>query len=69
MKHHLFIAVGILLFLIFLQQGLDAVAAPGLGLRELYVFGGFVFAGLLIRLGLRIRKSRAAELRIKEKKI
>jgi len=56
MTHHIFIAVGILLFFIFLVQGLSALSAPGVGFRELYVLGGFVFAGLLIRSGLRLRK-------------
>ena len=56
MRYHLFIAVGILLIMIFAMQGLDALAEPGFGVRELYVLGGFVFAGLLVRQGLRNRK-------------
>ena len=56
MKSHLFIALGLTLGLIFVFQGFDAINTPGLGLREIYVLGGFVFAGLLIRQGWIDRK-------------
>jgi hypothetical protein len=58
MKHHIMIAVGLLMLVIFFVTGLDAVRAPGLGLRELYVAGGFVLAGFLIHGG--VREWRAA---------
>lgn len=57
MKSHLFIALGLTLAIIFLVQGLDALKDPSWGLKELYVLGGFVFVFLLIRQGLRDRKS------------
>lgn len=56
MKHHIMIAFGILLAGIFLMQGMSALVEPGLGLRELYIVGGFVFSGLIIRNGLRERR-------------
>ncbi|WP_371395878.1 hypothetical protein [Fretibacter rubidus] len=56
MKSHLFIAMGLTLGLIFLFQGLEAVKVPGLGFKELYVLGGFIFASLLVRQGLKDRK-------------
>jgi len=57
MKSHLFIALGLTLGVIFVFQGIDAIKVPGLGLKELYVLGGFVFAGLLVRQGLKDRNS------------
>ena len=56
MKHHVFIAFGLTLGLIFVFQGLDAIRSPGMGLNEIYVLGGFIFSGLLIRQGLKDRK-------------
>lgn len=58
MKAHLFISVGLLIGAIFFMRGLGAIAEPGLGLRELYVLGGFVAAGLLIHTGWKDRKMR-----------
>lgn len=57
MKAHLFISVGLLVAAIFFMRGLDAIAEPGLGMRELYVMGGFLVAGLLIRTGWKDRKA------------
>lgn len=57
MKSHLFIAFGLTLAFIFLLQGMDAIKTPGLGVREVYVLGGFVFAGLLICRGLKDRRA------------
>ena len=58
MKAHLFIASGLLIAAIFFMRGLDAVAEPGLGLREVYILGGFLVAGLLIHAGWKERKAR-----------
>ena len=52
MKAHLFISVGLLLAGIFLMRGMEAIMEPGLGLREIYILGGFLIAGLLIHAGL-----------------
>ncbi len=57
MKAHLFISVGLLLAAIFLIRGLEALSEPGLGLREVYILGGFLIAGLLIYEGLKERKA------------
>lgn len=57
MKSHIFISVGLVIAAIFFIRGLEAVAAPGLGLGELYVLGGFCVAGALIRAGWKERKA------------
>jgi len=57
MKAHLFISAGLLIAGIFIWRGLEALNAPGIGLKELYILGGFIVAGLLIHNGLRERKS------------
>jgi len=43
---------------IFVMRGLEAMSEPGLGAREVYILGGFVVAGLLIRSGLKELKAR-----------
>jgi len=58
MKSHLLIAVGLLIAAIFLIRGLEALNDPGLGLREVYILGGFLVASLLIHAGLKERKVR-----------
>ncbi len=58
MKSHLFISVGLLLAAIFIMRGLEALNEPGLGLRELYILGGFLVAGLLVHAGWKERKAR-----------
>jgi len=58
MKSHLFISVGLLLAAIFFMRGLEALSEPGLGLRELYILGGFLVAGLLVHSGWKERKAR-----------
>ena len=40
------------------MRGLEALSEPGLGLRELYILGGFMVAGLLVHAGLKERKAR-----------
>ena len=57
MKSHIFIAMGILIGAIFIWRGIDALKDPGLGLMELYVVGGFIASGLLIRQGWNDRKN------------
>ena len=37
---------------------MDALNEPGLGLREIYILGGFLVAGLLIHAGIKERKPR-----------
>ncbi|MEP6343607.1 MAG: hypothetical protein ABJ275_09850 [Maricaulaceae bacterium] len=53
----MFISVGLLLAAIFCMRGLEALNEPGLGLREIYILGGFVAAGLLIHAGFKERKA------------
>lgn len=57
MKSHLFISSGLLIAAIFFMRGLEALAEPGLGGREVYILGGFLVAGLLIYAGWKERKS------------
>lgn len=57
MKAHLFISVGLLLAAIFFMRGMEALMEPGLGLREVYILGGFLVAGLLIHAGWKERKA------------
>ena len=56
MKSHLLIAFGILMACIFTVRGLEALAQPGLGLFDLYILGGFILAGLLVRQGFKLRQ-------------
>lgn len=58
MKSHLLIAFGLIVAIIFVNRGLDALSKPGFGLSELYVLGGFVISGLLIRFGFSQRSSK-----------
>ena len=58
MKQHLFIAGGLLMGAIFLIRGLEALRSAGFGLQEIYILGGFVIAGLLIRQGLIFGKQK-----------
>ncbi|MEM9739122.1 MAG: hypothetical protein AAF829_04575 [Pseudomonadota bacterium] len=52
MKHHIMIALGTLMLIIFGVQGFHALSEPGLGVREAYVAGGLILAGWLIKSGL-----------------
>jgi len=58
MKSHLFVALGLLLTLIFSMRGFEAFTEPGFGWRELYIIGGFIIAGRLIFVGLAERFAR-----------
>ena len=53
MKHHFFIVLGLVLAGIFAWRAVDALNAPGLGLAELYVLGGFILSGALIWSGVK----------------
>lgn len=57
MKSHIFISSGLLIAAIFFMRGVEALAEPGFGVREIYVLGGFVVAGLLLRAGWIERKA------------
>jgi len=39
------------------MRGMAAIAEPGLGLREVYILGGFLVAGLLVHAGLKERRA------------
>lgn len=56
MKHHLMIALGLLMAVVFSFRLANALMAPGLGISELYLAGGLVIAGLLVFFGLRDRR-------------
>jgi hypothetical protein len=58
MKSHLFIASGLLIAAIFFMRGMEALSEPGLGLKEVYIIGGFLIAGFLIHAGFKERKAR-----------
>jgi len=57
MKAHLFISTGLLIAAIFVTRGLKALRAPGIGLQDCYVFGGFIIAAFLVRAGWRELKA------------
>ncbi|MEE2930058.1 MAG: hypothetical protein VX599_05055 [Pseudomonadota bacterium] len=56
MKHHLMIALGLLMAAVFSYRLANALLAPGFGGSELYLFGGVVIAALLIFFGLKERR-------------
>lgn len=56
MKHHIMIALGLLMAVIFSYRLANALLAPGLGISELYLFGGIVIAAFLIFGGLKERR-------------
>ena len=58
MKSHFFISFGLLIAAIFFMRGMEALVEPGLGLREVYILGGFLVAGLLVRVGWKERKTK-----------
>lgn len=64
MKHHIMIALGLLMAGIFSYQAAFALQSPGLGLWELYLLGGLILAAAIIRKGLierRLAKSAAPD--------
>lgn len=56
MKHHIMIALGLLMAVVFSFRLANALMVPGLGVAELYLFGGIVIAGALIFSGLKERR-------------
>lgn len=56
MKHHLMIALGLLMAAVFSYRFANAVLVPGWGLSELYLLGGILIAALLIFSGLKERR-------------
>ena len=56
MKHHIMIALGLLMAAIFSFRLANALLAPGFGLLELYLVGGIVIAAALILFGLKERR-------------
>lgn len=56
MRHHLMIALGLLMAAVFSFRFANAVLVPGWGLSELYLLGGIVIGGLLIFSGLKERR-------------
>jgi len=56
MKYHIMIALGILMAAVFSFRLANALIAPGLGLSEIYLFGGIIIAALLIYHGLKERR-------------
>lgn len=56
MKHHLMIALGLLMAAVFSYRLANTLLAPGFGGSELYLGGGMMIAGALIFFGLRERR-------------
>ncbi|MEO1554461.1 MAG: hypothetical protein AAFR82_11070 [Pseudomonadota bacterium] len=56
MKHHLMIALGLLMAVMFSYRLANAILAPGMGLLELYLLGGIIIAAALIFGGLKERR-------------
>lgn len=56
MKHHIMIALGLLMAMVFSFRLANAVLAPGWGFVELYLFGGILIAAILIFSGLKERR-------------
>ena len=61
MKHHIMIALGLLMTFIFGFRMANAVIDPGLGFRELYLAGGLFLAAWLILAGLKERRFARAQ--------
>lgn len=57
MKHHIMIALGLLMTVVFSFRLANALVAPGLGGVELYLFGGILIAAALIYFGLKERRA------------
>lgn len=56
MKHHIMIAFGLLMAVVYSYRMANALLAPGLGVSELYLAGGLVIAAWLIFAGLKERR-------------
>ena len=57
MKHHIMIALGLLMAIVFGYRMANAILEPGLGLLEIYLAGGLVLAAWLIFGGLKERRA------------
>ena len=66
MKHHIMIALGLLMAAVFSFRLAHALLAPGFGLSELYLFGGIVIAAALIFGGLKERRDKRAQSKSRE---
>ena len=66
MKHHLMIALGLLMAAVFSYRLANALLIPGIGGSELYLFGGVVIAALLIFFALKERRHARAQAQGKE---
>jgi len=60
MKHHIMIALGLLMAAVFSFRLATALLAPGMGLSELYLLGGIIIAAALIFGGLKERRNTRA---------
>lgn len=56
MKHHIMIALGLLMGAVFSFRLANALVVPGLGVSELYLIGGVIIAAALIYFGLKERR-------------
>lgn len=56
MKHHIMIALGILMAALFSVRLANALIVPGIGISELYLAGGLVIAAGLLFFGLKERR-------------
>ena len=61
MKHHIMIALGLLMAAVFSFRLANALLAPGFGILEFYLFGGIVIAAALIFFGLKERRQARAQ--------
>ncbi len=61
MKHHIMIALGLLMTTVFSYRLANAITVPGLGWLELYLLGGNVIAAWLVLAGLKERRHARAQ--------
>ncbi|MEM9572221.1 MAG: hypothetical protein AAF996_12215 [Pseudomonadota bacterium] len=66
MKHHIMIALGLLMAAVFSFRLANAISVPGWGIAELYLAGGIVIASTLIYLGLKERRVAREALKDKQ---
>ncbi len=67
MKHHIMIAMGLLMGVIFSYRLANSLLQPGLGVQEVYLAGGIVLAAWLIFAGLKERRHARAQDRTETK--
>ncbi|MEM7493095.1 MAG: hypothetical protein AAF296_06900 [Pseudomonadota bacterium] len=61
MKHHVMMAMGLLMAAIFSFMMANALVKPGLGIAEAYYAGGLAIAGFLLHGGWREWQATKAE--------